>query len=71
MRLLLRVDHLYSMLIVKNAKNKILWQHQNLHSKQRQDMRHMWDTVMVKRKIPVAENLRCIRNWLERNFGQN
>ena len=53
------------------VKNKILWQHQNLHSKQRQDMRHMWDTVMVKRKIPVAENLRCIRNWLERNFGQN
>ena len=34
-------------------------------------MKHISDIVMGKRKIPVEESRKCIRNWQENGFGRN
>lgn len=53
---------LYLMPIAKNARNRILWQQQNWHSRQRQDMRLISGTVTVRKRIVAEGSRRCIRN---------
>ena len=71
MLLLLKVDFLYSVLLVKNVKNIILRKYQNWHNKLTQDTKVYIGYCYGKEKKVDVVSQRCIRNLLERNLRQN